>query len=531
MENIILLICYISSILLMGTGLVWLVVYAAKSRVTYSFMVCQLLLMLWSGTQLMAMEAINTRQLYIVYGIANIAICGIGSCWLIFALYFAEKKIKIWEYVILIGMPVIHLTAMLTTHKHHLFYSVFEYGNVQRGILFWTNTVYTYVCIVLGIYLICKACFVNRFYSRGQGVLLSLGVIVPMGFNIIYLLGIVKSSMDITPIFFTVSSLSVLLATYNYGFLNVNGIAIEKVFRKISEGIIIVNKKGDITYVNESAKEYVNDCRNIEEVFKSMGIENVGGYREIAYGDRILSLKEYEHRNRVGNIIANTIVMGDVTKYHQLIEKTEELSKTNQVLAIEKERNRIAQEVHDTTGHTLTMINTLIKLIRIELEKGGEKTGEYIDEGERLATEGITELRQAINSMKKEKGYTLLTQYIEELVSNVAGAECELTVMGTDGERYIGCAKIMYECCREAITNTLRYAGANKIDIIIRLEENSCELHVIDDGAGTEKIVPGNGIDGIVTRVEQFGGEVTFVSGKNEGFRMTVKLPVGEVIK
>ena len=61
----------------------------------------------------------------------------------------------------------------------------------------------------------------------------------------------------------------------------------------------------------------------------------------------------------------------DVGKYYQLLEQEQELAVSNQKLAIEQERNRIAQEVHDTTGHTLTMINSLLKLIRIEYEKDG----------------------------------------------------------------------------------------------------------------------------------------------------------------
>ena len=69
-------------------------------------------------------------------------------------------------------------------------------------------------------------------------------------------------------------------------------------------------------------------------------------------------MKRYAYRDRNGKNIAGAVMFTDVGKYYQLLEQEQELAVSNQKLAIEQERNRIAQEVHDTTGHTLTMINS-----------------------------------------------------------------------------------------------------------------------------------------------------------------------------
>lgn len=60
----------------------------------------------------------------------------------------------------------------------------------------------------------------------------------------------------------------------------------------------------------------------------------------------------------------------DISEYFELVRQSRELAVSRRRLAIEQERNRIAQEVHDTTGHTLTMLNSLIKLIALAYKEG-----------------------------------------------------------------------------------------------------------------------------------------------------------------
>lgn len=80
---------------------------------------------------------------------------------------------------------------------------------------------------------------------------------------------------------------------------------------------------------------------------------------------------------------------------------------------MEQERNRIAQEVHDTTGHTLTMINSLLKLVRIGRKDGAGEQAEseaYLIQAEELAAGGIRELRCSINNLRAMGADGLVSQ-------------------------------------------------------------------------------------------------------------------------
>ena len=84
--------------------------------------------------------------------------------------------------------------------------------------------------------------------------------------------------------------------------------------------------------------------------------------------------------------MAGTFLLTDVGEYYERLQQSRELAVAAQRLAIEKERNRIAQEVHDTTGHTLTMIQSLLRLARVEWEQAGNS--EPVLKESRPGTEG-----------------------------------------------------------------------------------------------------------------------------------------------
>lgn len=84
----------------------------------------------------------------------------------------------------------------------------------------------------------------------------------------------------------------------------------------------------------------------------------------------------------------------------------------------------------------------------------------------------------------------------------------------------------VYQSAREAVTNTLRYAHAENIDIIVRLKTADIEVFIFDDGRGCGEIKQGNGLNGIEERVKAAKGSVSFSSVEGEGFRIKIKLPV-----
>ena len=215
------------------------------------------------------------------------------------------------------------------------------------------------------------------------------------------------------------------------------------------------------------------------------------------------------------------------TMKYNFMDIHRELEITNEKLLLEKERNRIAQQVHDTAGHTLTMIQSYMKLAEISNEKGDTaETGAYLSEARTLTSNGIKELREAINEMKQGESYELVTKGIMQLAGQVKEMPVEVTVKGEDSDKYSHLSKMLYDCTRESITNTLKYADASKIDIILRFKENSLDLIISDNGRGCEVINDNNGLSGIRNRVNKAGGTVRFVSENGEGFLTRIHVPV-----
>lgn len=215
------------------------------------------------------------------------------------------------------------------------------------------------------------------------------------------------------------------------------------------------------------------------------------------------------------------------TLKYRFLDLNKELAITNEKLLLARERNRIAQEVHDTAGHTLTMIQSYMKLAQVANKNvETEQVGTYLEEARVLTSQGIKELREAINQMREGESYELVTQGVMQLTNQVKEIPVDVTVQGEDSERYSHLSRIIYDCVRETITNTLKYANATKLEIVIRFAKDSVEVIIGDDGVGCENIKDNNGLRGIRERVEKNGGKVRFISGQGEGFLTRIHLDV-----
>lgn len=458
----------------------------------------------------------------------------------------------------LFGISAVNFSMFLCNDSYHLFYRYFGVEQVVYGPVFYFHMLYTYCCVFCGMFVVLKE-FIRKRVAPLPLVLILLTAAVPLSFNLLYISGMVKSSFDLTPPAFALSSLLMLLAVFRYDFLDVKAMTFGQIFSSIGEGVVVYNQRGRLTYCNRAAVKWLGISqgqefdllkKRLEEIGAAVNMEaepecgenseQVSREREmvsqgrefpavtLADGTR-LRICQYVHRSRRGQMIAGTFVITDVSEYYELLRQSRELEEFRGNLALEQERNRIAQEVHDTTGHTLTMIQSLLRLMRTEAVGTAEEKAaqlSYLDQAQELVTGGIRELRCAINQMRQERGGMSVTQGIRQLADSVRGLEIEVEVQGEDGEAYMALSPIVYSCFREAITNCLKYAQASHMDVIVKLEEERLCLYIFDDGQGCAEVQESNGIRGIRERVRLAGGTVRIMTAEGEGFQIYLELPV-----
>ncbi len=577
MISVLLLVLYLFTIGLSAYSCGWLLLKAERSGAAAALAVCQLLVIVWCIPQLFLGLPMTKGIKYLIYGISYMGISFIGPSWLAFSFLYCKKKLARPVWLVLFGLALLHYMVFLTNERHHLFYRQFEVEAVVYGRMFYVHMAYTYCCVAGGMGAVLRDFWKKRVAAVHLAVIL-LSAAVPLAFNILYLSGWAKTSFDLTPLAFSLSGFLMVLAVLRYDFLDVRGLTFEQILSSIAEGVAVYNKRGMIVYCNKAANDWLGICEGdtfekVRERLEGLGIQ-VERENERILEDLLLSLdgggkirlKQYIQRDKTGATAAGIFLLTDVGEYYERLRQSRELAVSAQKLAIEQERNRIAQKVHDTAGHTLTMIQSLVRLARVEWERSqsvseekitwyGELTQlagerrfekisekeavregetssgegrmeEYLSQAQELAVEGIRELRISINQLRQGTEGELVTQGVYHLAQRVKELDVEVSVQGTDGLSYSHLSTVVYECLREAITNCLKYAHASHMDVILKFEENGLRVYIFDDGQGCQSIVEDNGLRGIRDRVTEAGGQVRILSSEGEGFQIYIWLPM-----
>lgn len=537
MMNLILNLAYAAAVFLSLLSVGWLLSRGNKNKTTLLFILCQGLIILWCLTQFFNVLPLDKWQKYIAYDICFLGICMIGPTWLLFSCFYSERKVTPGMALGLYLLPIFHYVMMLTNELHHLYYRIFQSDYTAYGPLFFTNAAYTYLCVFWGMAVIWRNLKKNPT-SNLQVKAVLLSVCLPIAFNLLYLSGFINPGVDITPIAFSASSLLLLIATYRYNFLNVNTLASDRILEHIAEGVLIYNTAGRITYSNRLSETLLGTKKgdavtSFYAAFESDHPAAAWEQEEPIHGlvtvikGKTLEFHRYHYLDRKNRVIASIIMFSDVSRYYELLERTRELAVSNQQLAIEKERNRIAQEVHDTAGHTLTMIRSLAKLAETGYAGGShEQMNDYLSQIRQLSGDGIRELRGSINNLKQISTCGLVAQGVLQLADSVKEMEIEVCLQGSDDIKYSHLSPVIYGCMREAITNSLKYAHASHMDIILKFHEDSLGFYLVDNGTGCAVITDGHGLTGMRERVAEASGSFHAASAPGEGFQIAIRLPV-----
>jgi two-component system sensor histidine kinase DesK len=192
-------------------------------------------------------------------------------------------------------------------------------------------------------------------------------------------------------------------------------------------------------------------------------------------------------------------------------EEIEQLAKT-------AERERIARDMHDILGHSLSLIVLKSELAGRLLPNQPTRAALEIAEIETTARQALAEVRKTITGYRSE-GFA----------SELARAA---HVLETAGVRLNKPAKAPYLTprqeatlslvLREAVTNIVRHAGASECSIEVSTEKDRTQLVIADDGRGDIR-QEGNGLRGMRERVQELGGSLSLES--NRGTRLQIELP------
>ncbi|KUO04417.1 sensor histidine kinase [Streptomyces caeruleatus] len=197
-------------------------------------------------------------------------------------------------------------------------------------------------------------------------------------------------------------------------------------------------------------------------------------------------------------------------------------------LAANEERLRLARDLHDLLGHSLSLITLKSELAGRMLPDHPDKAARQVADIEQVSRQALVDVREAVTGYRRprlaaELAGAKVALTAAGVVAALPAAEPDLTGVAEDGETALAWA------LREAITNVVRHSGAGRctVELLRRqtLDGPVLELSVEDNGSGDQGGGPGNGLTGLTERLEKAGGTLD-ADGTRHGFRLTARVPV-----
>ncbi|MEU5877215.1 sensor histidine kinase [Spirillospora sp. NPDC047279] len=206
---------------------------------------------------------------------------------------------------------------------------------------------------------------------------------------------------------------------------------------------------------------------------------------------------------------------------HQLQEARAEVAR----LAATEERLRIARDLHDLLGHSLTLIVLKSELARRVADRDPERTLGEIGDIESVARQALTDVRATVSGYRRRDLAEELDAARAALPS--AGVEPEIRVSGVPLPDEIDA--LLAWAVREGVTNVVRHSQAGRCAITLSRDPGGAAvLEMLDDGPVTAAHRPGNGLTGLTERFASAGGTLTAEAVPGTGFRLTARVPVAE---
>jgi signal transduction histidine kinase len=202
-------------------------------------------------------------------------------------------------------------------------------------------------------------------------------------------------------------------------------------------------------------------------------------------------------------------------------------------LAVAEERTRIARELHDVVGHSVSVMTVQASAARRLLRPHQEKEREALLVVEQTGREALAEMRRMVGVLRRPDEAPALApqpslEHLDRLIEHVRGAglAVDLQIEGEPEPLAASIDLTAYRLVQEGLSNSIEHGRARHADVIVRYTGGQVELIVTDDGNGGDGPSGGDWLVGMRERMSIYGGQLEAGALPAGGYRLRARLPV-----
>lgn len=215
---------------------------------------------------------------------------------------------------------------------------------------------------------------------------------------------------------------------------------------------------------------------------------------------------------------------------HQVNHELENYAAVSEKIAEDKERKRLAREIHDTLGHALTGIAAGVDACIAMIDINPQATKKQLKVISKVVRQGIVDVRNSLNKLRpgalEQHGFKGAIENMIEEFTSVSDLTISLDYRLDKVDFENTKEDILFRVIQESVTNAVRHGDATHIDISLYIEDNNLYLKIQDNGQGCEEIHYGFGLKQMKERLGMINGKVAYDG--HHGFLTIVTIPLQE---
>lgn len=298
------------------------------------------------------------------------------------------------------------------------------------------------------------------------------------------------------------------------------------VYVYIAKSCFLLKRKNVLLIVGITGIAWVmSDLKDTLETLKlseqQLNFQPPYGFRSNSISEIVVSSSGVYLAGCILVILFSSVVIAEKKSRQQ----TEALAEQVETLAAALERNRIARDMHDSLGHTLTNLNIQLEVAQKFRQRDLDKAFEAVDLAKTLANQCIVDVSQALQTMRQSdfdlnRTLKMLFEQVRHDRSLEVYWKSELPQLSLSTNHQIYCI------VKEGLINVQKHARASCVHFKGQSTSEGIILDLEDDGIGFNPENKGFGLKGMAERVQMLGGILKIHSTPGKGTRIHINIPL-----